>query len=369
MGLRLLEAAVKTIAKNLDSADELKAANNYIKRNPNTPVPKIPISRNTPAKPTKKDGLSDYSDTVAGVAGLVGGVVLADRNGLLDSAKTAASDAKQKLDQLKAGISENAKLLQNQLELKDSLNDISDAINGASIVAWSALGTLDSNLKIVGSALVAISNTLLDISTTYKSDITNTDDLPYIDSKTFYDLLQDSGMSFNEAFSLKNQEDVLVESLMSQGLSYPEIKQAVLAFRNVHVPANFLMGVEKGLSGISSPSPVDFSSGEPVKSPDFTSISEWAIQAKAKLDFELNPREVNDLDGNPLANLSPVELQTIKNASDARLRTDQNNLELDETDFPSFDYLPILPFVGRESIFNPNHETPTSNPFSPKSIF
>lgn len=67
-------------------------------------------------------------------------------------------------------------------------------------------------------------------------------------------------------------------------------------------------------------------------------------------EYETKPQNIRDLDGENVANLSPRDAQTIKNASEARIATDENNFNVgeDEIDglFPEFpDITALFDFV------------------------
>jgi len=49
-------------------------------------------------------------------------------------------------------------------------------------------------------------------------------------------------------------------------------------------------------------------------------------------EYETKPQDIRDLDGESVANLSPRDAQTIKNASEARIATDTNNFTLSDVD-------------------------------------
>lgn len=49
-------------------------------------------------------------------------------------------------------------------------------------------------------------------------------------------------------------------------------------------------------------------------------------------EYETKPQTIRDLDGESVANLSPRDAQTIKNASEARIATDTNNFTLSDVD-------------------------------------
>ena len=58
-----------------------------------------------------------------------------------------------------------------------------------------------------------------------------------------------------------------------------------------------------------------------------------ATKSIEKINYELTPVPVKDLDGNTITTIKPVEAQTVKNLSDARYRTDQNTFEVNSDDF------------------------------------
>lgn len=97
-------------------------------------------------------------------------------------------------------------------------------------------------------------------------------------------------------------------------------------------------------------------------------IAQWADKAKVREEFLSTPSVIKDLDGNTIAQTSPMELSATKDATIAREKTDTINFEVDESDFPLMDFLPVLPFVGREYVFNPDFSLPTANPFTHKTL-
>ena len=67
-------------------------------------------------------------------------------------------------------------------------------------------------------------------------------------------------------------------------------------------------------------------------------------------EYETKPQNIRDLDGENVANLSPRDAQTIKNASEARIATDENNFNVGEDEisglFPEFpDISTLFDFV------------------------
>lgn len=331
--------------------------------------PQIPVKRQkkgfpkTPQKTKKKESLSKYSDGVnAGLAAVVGAVGLMS-GGMIDSASADSSSKKEKNDALKLPFA-NAPLLANQIHLKQSVQDLVDAINSNTIVSATFLAPISANLKAISGTLIAISSTLLEISDNYSSELETADDLPYMDTESFYALLEKVGMPFVDAVGLKQQELTMIKGMT--GSTYSGIKAAVNQFRNALVPPEFLSRVGTNVSGITAPRSVDLATGQPLNSafPDMKPLNDWAASAKPLVDFKLSPQKFNDLDGNFVAEASPAELEAIKHASDARHKTDINNQEFEDDDFNNpFDLIPTIPFIGRESVFDTTSPAPTSNPF------
>lgn len=361
-------------------------AGTYFESNNKLPaVSSIPTSKkkisSIVTKTSQKQNLKRMSDGVATSIGLgvlsVGGLVHNIASGADEKSRVVSADKNAKISE-----TPNSPLLKNQLEIAKSSDAIVDAINANSIVTASLLGTLDQNLASISVALLAISGTLIDISTNYNQELNNTEDLPYIDSESYYDMLKDSGLSEFQIQSLKQSENLMIEGMMARGNTFSEIKEAVQQFRSVNVPATSQMEVDKKINGLSSPSQyVDQSSvssgaiqkinsSAPLDStafPDFTPLFDWANSAKIVSDYMGTPTSTTDADGlNPIS-ATPMELQSIKNASDARHKTDLNNDEYDENDFPSLgDLIPMPLFIGRDTIFNPNFQYPSVNPFMPQ---
>lgn len=321
----------------------------------------------------RKAGLSKYSDAInAGLAGVVGAVMLAsDKMG--QSATTASEVNKGELDGLKA-LNPESPLLQNQLHLKQSVNDIVDAINSNTIVGSTFLAPINANLSAISSTLIAISSTLLEISENYADQVSTSDDLPYVDSETFYDLLKNSDLSPLEIQTVKFGEEGLVKRLSNDGASYPEIKQAVQEYRKSSIPSADLINSQNKISGVTSPSPINPTTGATSPTPktvsqiDYSSYYErmasHADSAKVVSDHVQTVQDIKDLDGNLVATASPMQMQSIKHASDARHKTDTNNQEYDEYDFNNpFDLIPTIPFIGRNSVFDLKKELPSTNVF------
>ncbi len=57
---------------------------------------------------------------------------------------------------------------------------------------------------------------------------------------------------------------------------------------------------------------------------------------KTKLEYQTTQTTIQDLDGETVANKTPLELEAISNATKARKTTDENNFELDDSDFDIF---------------------------------
>lgn len=370
--MSLLSSSASFAAGLLIESAAMVAVNNYISgssKNPINPSLTIPTKKKgvTPklsAKQAKKEALGTMGQGIVAGLGLVAGLVGSAASSMSSGADSLSAENKAETEAKKA-LHVDAPLLFNQVALQNAINGVTDAVNGNTVVTATVFGRLDANLSAISSTLLAISSTLLEISDNYSEQIEKADDLPYLDSETFYALLEKSGANFHELQTWRSDEDSLVDRLSSSGSSYSEIKAAVTAFRNANIPASTLLKANKSVAGISTPSPVS-GTGE-VKKPIFDPLAEWATSAKILADFKMEPQTINDLDGSPISTLSPAQAQAVHHATNARHKTDTNNEEFDESMFPSLS-LPILPFIGSSDIFNPDHTVPSGNPFAHKLL-
>lgn len=310
------------------------------------------------------------------------------------------------------GTFANSPLLANQLMSKDTLDNLVNAINNQTVASVSMLGALESQLSSVGASLLSISGTLLKISGTYSDDISNTTDMPYINQDDYYKMLRDSGLSFDATNDLIQQERAYVQSLKNSGITdYSDIKRAVLSWRSQNVPSSANSSVSDNVAGLSKawhgtttrtipassvvgPSVAEYSTAVPsaqtvslpeinltmpnteawasialgvfgAMSPDLVArnlsasvaikeaqpadtISRELDARMKKAEYLVQDTAIKDLDGNVVANVKPMEATAIKAVTDARLRTDMNNIEekdidLDEV-FPAFDLSTLFEF-------------------------
>lgn len=98
-----------------------------------------------------------------------------------------------------------------------------------------------------------------------------------------------------------------------------------------------------------------------------TPISEWAVSAKAREDFLQTPRNHSDSDGDIIHGGSPMEVKADKDAQHHKLLDDQNTIKIDNDDFNPMSLLglPLIPFVGREVVFDKN----TNHDMNPYGLF
>lgn len=250
----------------------------------------------------------------------------------------------------------NSPLLANQILSKDSIDNLVTAINNQTIASVSVLGTLDGHLSVLGGALSAISGTLLRISQNYDESLMNTEDLPYIDSETYYKMLSDSGLDASLISSMVLAENNIVSTMSKSGSSVADIKKAVLAYRAKTVPAENQLAVNASTSGVSDTKANKALTQSTVQIDGEVnivneSLQNWAnnrysidtaigtdiyardINARmVKNEYAINESAISDLDGNLLATVRPMEAHTIKSITEARLRTDMNNYRDDEDD-------------------------------------
>lgn len=278
------------------------------------------------AQRDKLKGMSEEMATALGVAALAAGTAAHNMATSSDNTSTQKTAEKEALKQ----AFPNSPLIKNQIEIAQSSDAIVDAINANSIVSATVFGTLNANLSAISASLLAISGTLIEISDNYKEEIEKAEDLPYIDSDTFYDLLEKSGMSHLQAYDLKNQELAMVDQLSKGGHSYSEIKQAIQAFRNSVVPSDKLLKVGNSASGITSPSPVDSTTGQPISNiafPDFKPLFDWAKSAKVREDYLTTPSDIKDINGVAVASaIAPMAVSTAKDVALGKGEADENSI-------------------------------------------
>lgn len=263
-------------------------------------------------------------------------------------------------------------LLSNQVFTKASIDSIVDALNANTLMSSVLFSTLDVNLSNIASSLYAISSTLLTISNDYKEDVSNTGDVPYINPDDYYKMLSKSGLSDDQINQLQDEEKIYVQSLKNAGYGYADIKKFVVDWRSKTVPSSGQDYVSDTVAGVGrdgslgSYTPVtrSTSSGELVNElvpnsgasvPTFDlkvpNLEKWAESAfniqnaigidtysreinarMVKNEFAINETVIRDLDGNELANVRPMEAHAIKSMTEARLRTDMNNITHSDDD-------------------------------------
>lgn len=347
------------------------------------------------------------------------------------SASAALDEFAKRVNEKNSSLSStagNSKFLQQQVESKSSLDQVAFAVNSQSVVLAMIYESLERNLSLMAAASVA--NAKLNDLTSGQVD--SSDDLPYVDSGSFYDLLSQSNpdMDSYRLSQAKVLENEIVSGGVLRGVSYSDIKKDVDSFRSTYFFASELAPVRSATAGIStstisssvpsvtvsvpaqaapvvnvasvapvvnvSPA-VNVASAAPVVNvasavpditvnvpaqaapvvnvdiPDYSDklerMASAADSAKIVSEHAHTVRDIHDLDGNVIASVAPMVLSSIKEASIAREKTDVINLEFDDTDLPSIpDIFPLLQFSGRKDIYNPSFALSSTNPFMPKNM-
>lgn len=236
------------------------AVANYLAGGSSPSISSIPMGRKGGSKSSpkiaKKAGLAQYSDAIGAGLAVVAGAVMVNSSTSISSAESVSSTNKAELDNLKS-LNPESPLLQNQLHLKQSVNDIVDALNANAIISATFLAPINSNLTAIASTLIAISSTLLEISDNYSSTIEKSEDLPYLDTSNFYDLLsQNPNLSQLAVTQIRSGEMDMISKMSLAGASFSEIKQAIKEFRNINVPAGDLIDVHNATAGLTQQSPI-----------------------------------------------------------------------------------------------------------------
>lgn len=365
---KLLSLAEKIIEKSLFDSKSLKTIDKLKPPIKTAPNPYNP-SRSLPTKSRNsllKDALGTYSDDVVNVS--LATITTAKTGALaIDQYNKELADTKKtENDALKEPFAFSP-LLKNQIELKVSIDELISAIHSQTTASVAMFATFDNNLKTVGSTLMAISSTLIDISDNYSSQIEKADDLPFIDAKTFYKMMEDKGLPFDTSFNLQSQELEIMRSMEASGSTYSDIKSALTQFRKSSIPSDYWFGVSGDLAGVTSPSPLnpDGSVSPTQSSLDLTKLNEWADSAKEHLEFQKTPLMAPDTSTETgTLEMSPREAKHASAVQNARHKQDTNDQDFDDDDFNNpFDVIPTIPFISSSDIYNPNHQAPTSNSF------
>lgn len=354
-------AGTEHIVKNI--ADYLYDSNHP----PSDGDARIPTSRKAlpPVSPKidKKNRLKEiynrHGDLLVGTAG----AAITLGSGVFDGSKSER-DERSSLNQQAIDVHVAAPIVQNQIIVKQSIDDLTHAINSNTAASVTLFGNLDNVLVAIASGLFTINETLLTISGNYDQQLNNTNDLPYIDTQTYYDRLSNSGMSETDIMQYRTSESELVRRLSNEGQSYSDIKEAVRAFRQQNVPIDYNFHVEAQVSGLTAPSGSSNASGNYVapaqtipnpslQFPDLSPLMSWAQSAKLVADHAMTPQTIKDLDGNPIAEMAPAQAKAVSAASNARHKTDINNEDFSDMDtpMPDLDIFSMLKFFGRSDMF------------------
>lgn len=365
------------------------AVNNYIqkpleinvRKKPKQGAPDIPVSKsnlNVSSKAAaQKKNLGDYA---LGISGLLAGASVTTKKAVTsgtDKANSISTGQSQKTSEL-AAVSQNSPLLTNQVYMKDSIDKLIDAINSNTLVSATVFGTLDANLSAIGASLTSIAGTLIDISVNYEQELLDLEDMPYMSQEELRRQLKAKGISDEQIAALFAKEDLLVSTLSKDGKDVSSIKQALLELRKAEIDAETQLELAKIQAGITvtapnattvANSPTSVSLEAPkleawaesqlginnALSPDYVARELYARMLKN--EFATNPVSIRDLNGNVVTTAKPMEVAAMKNATDAKLRTDMNNFELNESDLDlgfgdGFDISSIFQFMKKSDRLN-----------------
>lgn len=318
---------------------------------------------------------------------------------------TDLQSTRDKLLEINTGLKDNASdspFLQNQVAHKDSFDSIALNLEAQTILLSSLWESLENNLSaLVAVKMVEAQNAK--VNTDYQKTISAQADM----GQFFYEFIPTSEYwakadTAQILFDARNNwvtmdsnlpsrmyasdEIALIDSLEGY-YTNAQIRSKVEDFRKERLGSDIraLIG-QTAISQVKDQADTNAkareyyaSASQSLKSKEVPKalselvtavapIAQWADKAKVREEFLSTPSVIKDLDGNTIAQTSPMELSATKDATIAREKTDTINFEVDESDFPLMDFLPVLPFVGREYVFNPDFSLPTANPFTHKSI-
>lgn len=125
-----------------------------------------------------------------------------------------------------------------------------------------------------------------------------------------------------------------------------------------------LVNISAGLMAINR-TLIEFSSSLSTASDLYTMREELAFTPRPVTDMYGVP--IKTPEGEPIPDISPYELDLARIASVAQFNADTNGFEIDDIDLPSMmDSIPLVKFLGRSDIYNPDFVTPGLNPFMPQ---
>lgn len=292
----------KVVVPKVSTVDLIKRAGS---RNPVKNLPETTVASNA-----KKGQLLDLMDGVSTAMDIYNKSIKNTSSSALEAIKSGSNSAKA-FNEAQIAKYPDSPFLGGQVNLKQSIDYLIDAINSQTIAQFEALSPIALQLEGLNSVVGALTTAVMDIS---------------------------------------------------PSITLPELAPLI---KIPESPApSVVVKVPEAL-------PPEITVEAP-KFPDYSDFMETIanshISIKEHYDFLKNPMDVRDLDGEFISSISPRELSVIKNGVDSRLRTDQNNFEIGEGDFNVPDSIPLLPFVAREQIFNPNFSMPTNNPFTHLNI-
>lgn len=329
------------------------AVNNYIRKSPSgspTSAPVIPTQRanRTSFKGSRKQNLSNFVTSVSSRLASNSTTVSRIVSSGITALDTASTIQQAKTSELLERSLESP-LLSNQVFIKDAIDKLIDSINTNAVVTASVFGTLDANLSAIGSSLASISGTLIEISNNYEDEVLNIEDMPYTSQSELRKQLEALGLTPERIQSLIDKENSLISEMSSNGETVSDTKQALLELRKAELDAATQLEIAKIQAGVSTPSPSTSPATEiSLSSPN---LELWASSALAmneavtvdmhkrnihaqvfKNEYITTATDIKDLDGNIIANVKPIEAQSIKNIVDAKHRTDINNFEMSDSD-------------------------------------
>lgn len=266
--------------------------------------------------------------------------------------------------------------LSGQLGLNDGFNAVVNAMNAQTLVLTQLVSVLHVNMTAMTNTGIVNAQNIKVMADTNVRQADKADELPYIDSDSFYSLMQSVNPSI-DSYRLQNARTVesqIISDMSIRDNTYQEIKDAVKTFRTGYFSAAELLGVGNAVVGITQPSKVS-SSGVVAPAvpavPDYTvhmeKLAAAAVSSKVVSDHAHTVRDIHDLDGAVVARMAPMEATAAKNITGARTATDVNSDDY-TNDLPPFpDLFPVLQFSGRGATFDPAH-VDNGNPFEAKNL-
>lgn len=406
----------RTPANNIPStSDKLKNLGSRTR-----PAPLTDNTKNIIAKKKNLAGLA--SGISAGLALGAGAIGLAVTDSIQEV--STASDATKIANDATKSQFPDSHFLKNQVDSKQSVDNLVDAMHAQTIAMFQAISPISLHLASLVTAVNASTDAILglDPSVSVASPTVNVPEAPpptvnvgapvidfdvspiveqmkqsdnsfrqtYLPSGEFWAKADSATVKYNRSVGTSQTFDYLpsasnlvsevtmIADMVERGANQSQIIKSIESFRKnslssaVYALTMYSDDVFNSQDDLNKSMKNYYDHALDTNVPASTvsmaeslgTVAAWASHARENEIFKKTPIPFKDSDGDLLFDGSPLEVEAHKNAQLHKKTDDINTQRHDDEDFnTSFNSIPLVPFIPRADIFNPAHETPTSNVF------